>query len=92
MERVLLMLKGSSEQEAALDQLLTEQQDPSSPRFHQWLTPEEFGQRFGASSQDTDVVGGWLDGAAGLGCILLAMSIVRRRTESAQELGRTERE
>src|SRR5689334_19082666 len=44
-----LVLKGSAEQEAALDELLARQQDRSSPDYHQWLTPEQFAERFGAS-------------------------------------------
>jgi len=60
MERMLLMLRSSPEQEAALEQLLAEQQDPSSPDYHHWLTPEEFGVRFGVSPQELDAVVGWL--------------------------------
>src|SRR5579885_558114 len=33
---------------AALDALLHEQLDPRSPRYHAWLTPTAFGDRFGA--------------------------------------------
>lgn len=61
MDHMLLMLKGSPVQQAALDQLLKGQQDPSSPEFHHWLTPAEFGERFGASAQDVDVVTRWLE-------------------------------
>jgi len=46
MERMLLILQRSPEQEAGLRQLLDEQQVKSSPNFHKWLTPEEFGERF----------------------------------------------
>jgi len=60
MERMLLMLRSSPEQEAVLEQLLAEQQDPSSPNYHHWLTPEEFGERFGASPQELDAVVSWL--------------------------------
>jgi subtilase family serine protease len=60
MERMLLVLQSSPEQETALEQLLAEQQDPSSPRYHEWLTPRQFGERFGASQQDLDVVANWL--------------------------------
>src|SRR6266446_3648206 len=42
MQRMLLMLKRSPEQDAALDQLMAEQHDKSSPNFHKWLTPEQF--------------------------------------------------
>src|SRR5229473_6039737 len=47
MERIVLQLSSSPEQQAELDQLIDAQHDPQSPRFHQWLTPEEFGERFG---------------------------------------------
>ena len=33
-----------------LEALLAEQQDPASPNFHKWLTPAEFGLRFGPSA------------------------------------------
>src|SRR5712692_10772535 len=36
MERMLLVLKRSPEQEAALQELLDEQQDKSSPNYHKW--------------------------------------------------------
>src|SRR5258708_4007661 len=38
MNRILLLLKRSDEQEAALQDALAKQQDKSSPTFHQWLT------------------------------------------------------
>jgi len=60
MERMLLVLKRSADQEAALKTLLDEQQDISSPNYHQWLTPEQFGQQFGSSDQDIQAVTTWL--------------------------------
>jgi hypothetical protein len=62
MQHLLLLLKSSPAQQAALSQLLTAQQDSSSPQFHQWLTPAQFGDRFGASAQDVDIVTRWLEG------------------------------
>ena len=56
MERILLVLKRSPEQEDALRHLLDEQQTKSSPNFHHWLTPEEFGQRFGPADADIQAV------------------------------------
>ena len=53
---MLLVLKSSAEQETALEQFLAEQQDPSSPHYHEWLTPQQFGERFGASQEDLDVI------------------------------------
>jgi hypothetical protein len=60
MERMLLVLQRGPEQEAALRQLLDDQQVKSSPRFHQWLTPEQFGQRFGPADSDLQAVTDWL--------------------------------
>jgi len=60
MERMLLVLQRSPEQEAALQQLLVEQQTLSSPNFHKWLTPQEFGQRFGPADADIQAVTDWL--------------------------------
>src|SRR5690349_9461915 len=55
-----LVLKQSPEQQAALRQLLAEQQDPSSPNYHQWLTPEQYADRFGLSQNDVDKISAWL--------------------------------
>src|SRR5262252_4950293 len=60
MERMLLVLKRSSEAEAALSKLLDEQLDPASKNFHNWITPEQFGQRFGPSDRDIENVTSWL--------------------------------
>src|SRR5260370_23765558 len=40
--------------------LLDTQQDKSSPNFHKWLTPEEFGKQFGVADQDIQVITSWL--------------------------------
>src|SRR5437667_5776347 len=55
-----LVLKRSPNQEAELNQLLEQQQDPSSPNYHHWLTPEEYADRFGASQEDVDKITTWL--------------------------------
>ena len=60
MEHMLLVLKRSPDQEAALAKLLAEQQDKSSPNYHKWLSPDEFGQQFGASDQDIQKITSWL--------------------------------
>lgn len=60
MERMMLVLKRSPEQEAALETLLRQQLDKSSPNYHKWLTPEQFGQEFGPADQDIQVVTSWL--------------------------------
>jgi hypothetical protein len=57
---MLLVLKRSTEQDAALQTLLDDQQDKSSPNYHQWLTPDRFGQQFGPSDDDIQNVMLWL--------------------------------
>ena len=64
MQRMLLMLKRSPEQDAALDQLMAEQHDKSSPNFHKWLTPEQFGAQFGPADADIQTVATWLQSHA----------------------------
>jgi hypothetical protein len=56
-----LVLQRSPEQEAELNQLMDEQNDRNSPNFHQWLTPAEYGERFGVSQEDIDSVTSWLE-------------------------------
>lgn len=63
LQRVLLLIKPSAAQQADLNQLLLDQQTPSSPRFHRWLAPEEFGNRFGLSPADHSKVAAWLASA-----------------------------
>jgi uncharacterized protein (TIGR03437 family) len=58
---ITLMLKASAAQQADLDQLLLAQQDPKSPNFHQWLTPEQYANRFGASAGDLAKIAAWVE-------------------------------
>ena len=60
MERMLLVLRRSPEQETALARLLDEQQDKSSASYHKWLTPEQFGKQFGPADSDIQAVTAWL--------------------------------
>jgi len=60
MERILLVLQRPAEQEAALRSLLDEQQIKSSPNYHMWLTPEQFGHQFGPVDADIQAVTDWL--------------------------------
>src|SRR6202000_3026239 len=61
MERMMLALRSDATQQAALDQLVAAQHDPASPYYHQWLTPEDFGQRFGVAESDVQAVVRWLE-------------------------------
>ena len=55
-----LVLTSSADQEAALQQLMGEQQDKTSANYHQWLTPESFGTYFGPAQVDIAKVSAWL--------------------------------
>src|SRR5215469_9997274 len=60
LERMLLVLKRSPEQEATLHELLSDQQNRSSTNFHHWLTPGQFGSQLGPSDTDLQAVSSWL--------------------------------
>ena len=55
-----LVFRLSPTQQADLDRLLHNQQNPSSPSYHQWLTPEQYADRFGMSRNDLAKVSAWL--------------------------------
>lgn len=60
--RMVLMLAPSAEQEQAAAQLVSDLHDSSSPSYHKWLTPAQFGQQFGVAEEDTAKVKQWLEG------------------------------
>jgi MYXO-CTERM domain-containing protein len=47
--------------EVGLAELLRDQQDPASPRYHAWLTPEQYGARFGVAVADYERVVAWME-------------------------------
>lgn len=59
--RVTMTFKMTAAQQADLETLLAAQQERGSPDFHRWLTPEQFGSRFGLSQGDLNKVTGWLE-------------------------------
>jgi subtilase family serine protease len=60
LEGVTVVFSRSQAQEAALQALLTAQQTPGSPQYHQWLTPDQFAAQFGMADSDIAKVEGWL--------------------------------
>ena len=60
---VTMTFKMTPAQQADLDALLAAQQQRGSPDYHRWLTPEQYGSRFGLSQGDIDKVSGWLQSA-----------------------------
>ena len=61
MTHMRLVLKRSTEQQAALDKFMGELQDKSSPNYHKWLTPIEFGKLYGPADSDIAALVAWLE-------------------------------
>ena len=76
LHHVSIVFRLSDAQQEALDQLLAEQQDPSSPNYHKWLTPDQYGDRFGLTPNDVSEVSSWLKSQG-----LTVESVSRSRTE-----------
>ncbi len=60
LEGVSLIFKRTAEQDAAAEKFLEDLQNPSSPGYHKWLTPEQYADRFGLSTADLAKVRAWL--------------------------------
>ncbi|HUI74758.1 MAG TPA: protease pro-enzyme activation domain-containing protein, partial [Candidatus Acidoferrum sp.] len=60
MNRITLLLQRSPQQETTLEQLMAQQLDKSSPNYHKWLTPAEFGAQFGPADADIQAIKDWL--------------------------------
>lgn len=59
-ERVLLLLNRPAEREAGLQQFLRDVHTRGSASYHHWLTPREYGQRFGSADSDIQTAESWL--------------------------------
>jgi hypothetical protein len=59
--RLMLVLKHSPTQAQAVREFIDSLQDKSSPNYHKWLTPEEFGAKYGPSDQDLKTLTAWLE-------------------------------
>jgi uncharacterized protein (TIGR03437 family) len=75
---VTLVFQASTSQQADLKRLLAEQQNPSSPNYHRWLTPEQYADRFGVSQADVDRIALWLESQH-----LAVISVARGRNSIA---------
>jgi subtilase family serine protease len=76
LRHVSIVFRLSPAQQEDLDQLLAEQQDPSSANYHKWLTPDQYADRFGLTRNDAAKVVSWLKSQG-----LTAESVSRGRTE-----------
>ena len=45
--------------QAAFEQLLADQQNPASPLYHHWLTPQQIGQVYGPTQGDVSSIVSW---------------------------------
>ena len=75
---VMLVLKASAAQQQDLDNFLVQLQVPTSPQYHHWLTPEQYGARFGVAQADIDKITAWLSSKN-----LAVVSVARGRNEIA---------
>ncbi len=60
LQQMTIVFSRSASQQAALDALITAQQNPASPQYHQWLEPDQFAAEFGAADADIAKVRPWL--------------------------------
>ena len=57
---MVLLLSATPEQEQAAAELVASQHDASSPLYHKWLTPAQYGAQFGVANEDAQKVQQWL--------------------------------
>ncbi|MGD0891124.1 MAG: Ig-like domain repeat protein [Terracidiphilus sp.] len=60
--RVILVLRRSAAQQSSLNDYLASLQDRSSPNYHRWLTPAQFGAAYGVGNSDLQTIESWLQG------------------------------
>ncbi len=60
LDRIVIFFQSTPAQQADLKQFLQNLQNPSSPSYHKWLTPEQYAARFGLSRNDVAKIENWL--------------------------------
>jgi subtilase family serine protease len=61
LQHLQLLLQRPADSEAALDAFMDRQQTPGNPDYHNYLTAEQLGAKYGPSSADIATVRGWLE-------------------------------
>jgi len=61
LDGISIVFNRSAAQEADLQALIAAQQNPASPEYHRWLSPEQFAARFGMADVDLSKVQSWLE-------------------------------
>jgi len=60
LDQLTVVMARSAATQAAFEQLLADQQNPASPHYQQWLTPQQIGEQFGPTDHDVSAVTQWL--------------------------------
>src|SRR5215471_13002278 len=60
---VTIAFHPSAAQQKDLEDFLRQLADPSSPNYHKYLTPKQYGARFGMSKNDIEKITAWLQAA-----------------------------
>ncbi|ABF39464.1 peptidase S8 and S53, subtilisin, kexin, sedolisin [Candidatus Koribacter versatilis Ellin345] len=60
LSRMILILRRSPAQELELQKYLDDQKNPKATAYHHWLTPQQFGERFGSNGHDVATITQWL--------------------------------
>jgi subtilase family serine protease len=60
LSNITITFRRTPEHRASLDRLLADLQNSSSLNHHKSLTPEQFGERFGAAVENMERVAEWL--------------------------------
>ncbi len=61
-EKTILLLQPRSNARDSIGQAVAHLNDATLPSYHQWLTPEQFGKRFGIADADLNDILVWLQG------------------------------
>ncbi len=60
LQGMALVFSRTPAQQAALDALVAGQQNPASPLYHRWITPDQYAAQFGAAQADINAAESWL--------------------------------
>ncbi|MGB9235436.1 MAG: Ig-like domain repeat protein, partial [Terriglobales bacterium] len=58
-EHLIMVLKSDEDQKREVRRVIDEQQDKRTANYHQWVTPEEFGEHFGVADSDIENIKAW---------------------------------
>ncbi|WP_162537630.1 Ig-like domain repeat protein [Granulicella sp. WH15] len=91
--QLTLTLTPTPDRAAALDQFLTDLADPTSPSYHQWMTPQAFASTYGVTADQLAAITTWAQsqgftiGALSAGGTRLALTGTAAQVQSAFAIG-----